>query len=214
MDDEVIVQTEYITQLGINIFPKLLWTEHIKLLAKRASQKLGFLFRSRKYFNSRQLLLLYKTQVRPHLEYCCHIWGGASKTSLSLLDKIQKKAVRLINCQDLTKALQPLEHRRRVACLAIYYKYFFGKCSDEINDLMLPAVKVSRPTRSSAKFHPFCVDVPFCKTQSHGSSFLIRVSKLWNKLPLAVFTLEQDYNLNLFKKKINRLDLCSIPICT
>nr|CAI5854686.1 unnamed protein product [Callosobruchus analis] len=36
----------------------------------------------------RQLLLLYKKQIRPSLDYCSHVWGCAPKHSLKLLDAI------------------------------------------------------------------------------------------------------------------------------
>nr|CAH7756874.1 unnamed protein product [Callosobruchus chinensis] len=42
------------------------------------------------------LLTLYKAQIRPSLEYCSHIWGAAAPTTLSILDAVQRRAIRLI----------------------------------------------------------------------------------------------------------------------
>ena len=64
---------------------------------------------------------IYKSQIRPSLEYCSHVLGGAPKSTLCLLDKVQSKAIRLINNPNLTKALQPLPHRRLVGDLSIFY---------------------------------------------------------------------------------------------
>nr|CAH7750534.1 unnamed protein product [Callosobruchus chinensis] len=58
------------------------------------------------------LLTLYKAQIRPSLEYCSHIWGAAAPTTLSILDAVQKRAIRLIGDPALTCHLQPLSHRR------------------------------------------------------------------------------------------------------
>nr|CAH7743829.1 unnamed protein product [Callosobruchus chinensis] len=41
------------------------------------------------------LLTLYKAQVRPSLEYCSYIWGAAAPTTLSILDVVQRRAIRL-----------------------------------------------------------------------------------------------------------------------
>nr|CAH7768474.1 unnamed protein product [Callosobruchus chinensis] len=60
------------------------------------------------------LLTLYKAQVRPSLEYCSHIWGSAAPTTLSILDAVQRRAIRLIGDPALTCHLQPLSHRHAV----------------------------------------------------------------------------------------------------
>ena len=116
------------TQLGLSLSSNLTGTTHIHSLAKHASQKLGFLARARGFFSSSHLLSIYKSQIRPSLEYCSHVWGGAPKSTLCLLDKVQSKAIRLINNPNLTKSLQPGD-------LSIYYRYFKGHCSQEIRDI-------------------------------------------------------------------------------
>ena len=40
-------------------------------------------------------LTLYKAEIRPCLEYGFHLWRGASKHSLTTLDAIQKRAIKL-----------------------------------------------------------------------------------------------------------------------
>merc|ERR1712237_80106 len=92
--------------LGININTNLSWRPHILEIAKAASKKLGVLFRCRAYFSSEQLLQLYKGLIRPCMEYFSHIWGGSPSTSL--LDKVESKAVRLINDPNLTSSLDSL----------------------------------------------------------------------------------------------------------
>ena len=83
-------------QLGFSISSNLTWKPHVNSIEKRASQKLGFLSRARGYFSPSQLLNIYKSQIRSSLEYCSHVCGGAPKTSLHLLDRVQLKAIRLI----------------------------------------------------------------------------------------------------------------------
>ena len=117
------------TQLGLSLSSNLTWKTHIHSLAKHASQKLGFLARARGFFSFFNLLTICKSQIRPSLEYCSHVWGGAPKSTLCLLDKVQSKAIRLINNPNLTKSLQPLSHRRLVGDLSIFYRYFNGHCS-------------------------------------------------------------------------------------
>ena len=63
------------------------------------------------------------------LEYCSHVWGGARKSTLCLLDKVQSKAIRLINNANLTKSLQPLPHRLLVGDQG-YYSSSSEACQD------------------------------------------------------------------------------------
>ena len=132
------------TQLGPSLSSNITWKTHIHSLAKHASQKLGFLGRARGFFSSSHLLSIYKTQIRLSLEYCSHVWGGA----LCLLDKVQSKAIRLINNPNLTKSLQPLSHRRLVGDLSIFYRYNNGHCSQEIRDIIPVPLRRVRTTRS------------------------------------------------------------------
>ena len=197
-----------ITQLGLSILSNLTWKPHIKSIAKHASQKLGLLSRARGYFSPSKLLTIYKSQICPSLEYCSHVWGGAPKSSLHLLDRVQSKAIRLINNPNLTNSLQSLSHRRLVADLSISYSYFHGHCSQEIKNIIPDPVRRVRTTRSSTYSHPFQVTLPNPRTIPHNSSFSPRTSQLWNSLPPTTFP--ESNNLSSFKSNINKLDLVSL----
>ena len=142
-------------QLGPSLSSNLSWKTYIHSLAKHASQKLRFLARARGFFSSSHLLSIYKSQIRPSLEYCSHVWGGAPKSTLCLLDKVQSKAIRLINDPNLTKSLQPLSHHRLVGDISIFYRYVNKHYSQEIRDIIPVPLRLVRTTRSSTHSHPF-----------------------------------------------------------
>nr|CAI5858942.1 unnamed protein product [Callosobruchus analis] len=48
--------------------------DHVVTIAKTAPQKLGVLSRCRQLCTPEQLLLLYKAQIQPSLEYCSYVW--------------------------------------------------------------------------------------------------------------------------------------------
>ena len=209
MDHHKLDISPSITQLGLSISSNLTWKPHINSIAKHASQKLGFLSRARGYFSPSQLLTIYKSQIRPSLKYCSHVWGGAPKSSLHLLDRVQSKAIRLINNPNLTNSLQSLSHRRLVADLSIFYRYFHRHCPQEIKNIFPDPVRHVRTTRSSTYSHPFQVTLPNPRTLSHKSFFIPRTSQLWNSLPPTTFPESYNY-LSSFKSNINKLDLVSL----
>nr|CAH7762517.1 unnamed protein product [Callosobruchus chinensis] len=101
----------------------MIWHEHVSSIAAAAGIKLGYLFRDRKYFSPSKLLTLYKAQTIPRLVYCSHIWGAGAPTTLSILDPVQRRAIRLIGDLALNCHLQPLTHWRAVGDLSLFYRY-------------------------------------------------------------------------------------------
>ena len=188
--------------LGVNMEGNMSWHDHVADIAKKASQKLGTLFRTRKLYTPQQLLMLYKAQIRPSLEYCSHVWSSAPKHTLRLLDSIQKRAIRLIGDQELTRNLESLEHRRTVGDLSLFYRYYHGKCSADIARLIPPKAIHTRNTRHTNTTHPYEVKLSTPRTTLFQNTFIWRTSSLWNALPEAVFPTE--YNLQRFKVNVNR----------
>ena len=110
--------------LGMNIQNDLRWNSHIFNVAKDASKCLGFLKRCKKYFSAADLKNIYTTFIRPKMEYNSHIWAGASRISLELLDRVQRRAIKLIGDSGISSSIDSLGHRRNVGCVALFYRYF------------------------------------------------------------------------------------------
>ncbi|CAH2092460.1 unnamed protein product [Euphydryas editha] len=122
---------------------------------------LGVLNRAGRYFTSGHRLLLYKAQVRPHVEYCSHLWAGAPQYQLQPLDSIQRRAVRIVNDPILTDGLEPLSIRRDVGSLCVLYRLYNGECSEELFDMVPSSRFYHRTLRRRTKFHPNHLDAWF-----------------------------------------------------
>ena len=85
-----------------------------------------------KFLSSEVALYLYKSTIQPCMEYCCHVWARAPSCYLELLDKLQKPICRTVG-PSLAASLEPLAHCRNVASLILFYRYYFGRCSSELN---------------------------------------------------------------------------------
>ena len=88
---------------------------------------------------------MQKSRIRPSLEYCSHIWGGAPKSTLCLLDKVQSRAIRLINNPNLTTSLQPLSHHRLAGDISNFTYTFTGIALRRSGILFLFLWSVSEP---------------------------------------------------------------------
>ena len=83
--------------LGVWLDTKLTFAEHINLTVSKANRALGVMIRSLQTGQAagglrvEPILAAYLGNIRSVLEYGCVIWGGAAKTHLERLDKIQHK---------------------------------------------------------------------------------------------------------------------------
>ena len=88
-----------------------------------------------KFLSPEVALYLYKSTIGPCMEYCCHVWVGAPSCYLELLDKLQKRICRTVG-PSLAASLEPFAHHRNVASLSLFYRYYFGRCSFELAQLV------------------------------------------------------------------------------
>ncbi len=82
--------------LGVTFDDRLTWKDHIDTISTTAARKIGFLRRYRKRLPPIVLQHLYKQSIRPTLEYASVAWSGVSVTEKLHLERIQRRAARLI----------------------------------------------------------------------------------------------------------------------
>ena len=80
--------------------------------------------------------------------------SGAPSCFLEFLDKLQKRICRTFG-PSLAAFLEPLAHCRNVASLSLFYRYYFGRCSSELAQLVPPPYSQGRSTRYSDRLHDF-----------------------------------------------------------
>ena len=188
MDGSILEEKSSFKMLGLTFSSKLDWGSYIISIAKSASKKIGALIRSMKFLSAEVALFRYKSTIRPCLEYCCHVWAGAPSYYLELLDKLQKRLCRTVG-PSFAASLEPLAHRRNVASLSFFYRYYFGRCSSGLAELVSLPYSRRRSTRYSDRLHDFPVTIPRCYEDIYVNSFFPRTARLCNSLPIECFSL-------------------------
>ena len=105
MDGSVLKEKSSYKILGLTFSSKLDWGSYITSIAKTASKKIGTLIHSMKFLSPDFALYLYKSTIRPCMEYCCY---------LESLDKLQKQICRTVGLS-LAACLEPVARHRNVA---------------------------------------------------------------------------------------------------
>ena len=177
MDGSVFEEKSSFKTLGLTFSSKLDCGSYITSIVKTASKKIVALIRSMKFLSPEFALYPYKSTIRPCMEYFCHVWAVAPSCYLELLDKLQKRICRTVG-PSLATSLEPLAHRRNVASLSLFYKYYFGRCSSELAELVPLAYSRGRSTRSSDRLHDFSVTIPRCYKDVSANSFFPRTARL------------------------------------
>ena len=121
-------------------------------------------------------LYLYKSTIRPCVEYCCHVWAGALSCWLELLDKLQKRICRIVG-SSLAPSHEPLANCWNVASLSLSYRYYFCRCSSELAQLVPLLFSRGSSTCYSDRLHHFSVTISRCYKDAYVEVPNSRVTK-------------------------------------
>ena len=82
--------------LGVTIDNQLKFSMHVQTQVAKAIRILGCLRHTFKYLTSTIFLQLYKTMIRPHLEYASCIWFPKLKRDSDAIERFQRRVTKLV----------------------------------------------------------------------------------------------------------------------
>ena len=185
LDNYLLPEVTSEKDLGIIINHDLMAEENVLHQVKKANKMLGIIRRTFSYLNKDSFLLLYKTYVRPHLEYCQQAYQPYLIQDTQCLEKVQRRATKLVQSiehmsyEERLKELKlyTLEDRRVRADMLAVYKIIHGYTDVKMSKLF--QLKEGSKTRG----HGFKLVVPKCSnTDIRRNFFSQRVIVPWNML--------------------------------
>ena len=132
--DTVIKSVESMRDLGIIADNKFKFDNHIAELARKDSGVLASIKRTMKFVNKETFNALYKSLVRPILEYCVPVWNPCKVKQIKILESVQRRATNLVKelkNKSYTERLLFLElptlsYRRRRGDIITTFKMLHG----------------------------------------------------------------------------------------
>ena len=122
--------------------------------------------------------------------------GWCSSCYLKLLDKLQKTEI-----QDCWSCSCRLSWTLLSSSKSLFYRYYFGRYSSGLAELVPLPYSRGRSTRYSDRLHDFSVTIPRCYKDAYASSFFPpTTARLWNSLPIECCPL--TYDLSGFRSRI------------
>ena len=200
--------------LGITIDSKLSFDEHVRLLCKKATQKLHALARVARYMNLPQRRMIMKAFVNSQFGYCPLVWMSHSRQLNNRINKIQERALRIVY-EDSASTFEDLLnkdgcvtiHDRNIQLLATELFKVINGSSPEIMKEIFPLKKENL----------YCSKFPFItrniNTVSHGTQSLGYLGpKIWSIIP---DSLKNSTSINEFKIKVKgwKPSKCPCRLC-
>lgn len=160
--------------LGVLISFNLNWGTHINNILSSANRSLGFLRRNLRHAPQDIRLLAYTSLIRPKVEYASPIWDPHQKYLVNALKSFQNRAARYIHSSysyDVSisalkekSKLQSLVHRRTIASLGLFHKFFYSSLNRM--PYITPPARISQRTG-----HQLQVLKPPSHTTTFSASF-------------------------------------------
>ena len=82
--------------LGVTFSADMKVSEQCRIAASKGNQVLWLIRRTIMYKEKQLIVFLFKAIVRPHLEYCIQAWKPYRKKDTDKLERIQRRATKII----------------------------------------------------------------------------------------------------------------------
>ena len=93
-----------------------------------AFKNLGVLNRAKEYCTSQHRLMFYKVPVRPHAEFCAHLWTGVFSINYNHLTPFSS-ATWIVDDPKLTNGFESWSTRSDVSSLSVFHRFYYRRCS-------------------------------------------------------------------------------------
>ena len=189
--------------LGVIIDKELKFHKHVSASVSKANQILGIVKRTFETLDIELLPLVYKCQVRPHLEYGNAIWHPRYVADIKKVESVQRRATKIIPelrdkpYQERLQSLKlySMEYRRKRGDMIQTYKIL--KKTDRIDSIKFFTQSNYKGTRN----HSMKLFKPRFESELRKHAFSQRVIDDWNSLTENIVISE---SLSIFKGRLDK----------
>ena len=168
----VLQETEVEKDLGVYLDNQLCFKSHVAQITTKANRIVGIIRRSFDNLTEELFVHLFKSLVRPILEYGHSVWNPYLKTLCQEVESVQRRATKLLRSlknlsysERLRKLKLPsLEHRRKRGDMIDVYKYING-----LYDCDRPRLGLSETTHTRG--HSLKLSRKVCKRNVRSNFF-------------------------------------------
>ena len=202
MSGELLESSPVERDLGVQVDTLLKFREQAAAAIAKATRVLAVIRRSFAQIDEVTLPLLFKSLVRPHLEYGNLVWGPFNRADQKAVERVQRRATRLMS------SIRHLEYPTRLRLLrlpSLYYRRRRGAMIHVYQMLtggvdIVASEMLTLQTGGSTRGHSLKLCKPHAASRARQNSFAVRIINDWNGLPAAVVS---SPSLNSFKSRLD-----------
>ena len=137
----ILPPIDSVRDLGIKVTSNLSWSQHIRIIVDNANRMAAWILSIFSTRDSELMLTLFKSLVRPRVEYCCPLWDPKKIGDIIHLEQVQRQfTARIKGLQHLTYherlqalKLMSLQRRRERYCILHLHKIIYNKVTSDLN---------------------------------------------------------------------------------
>jgi hypothetical protein len=194
LNNQPITKVNHHKHLGVYLSDNLGWKKNTEEIAKKANRCLGILRPLKFILDRASLETLYKSFIRPILEYADIIWDtpDAHRHSLDILDKVQLEAARLVtgatarcSMENLYREVgwETLALRRRLHRATMMFKTMTGLAPESLQHKIPNRVEARTRYRLRNRGD---LQVAVTRLVTYSQSFFPNAVRLWNSFSQAI----------------------------
>ena len=103
----IVKATRSVKLLGITVDDELKFEKHVKTLCQKVCKKVSAFSRVAPYMDEKKGKILYHTFIMSNFNYCPLIWMFCGKTQNKEIDRVHKRALRIL-FNDYTSSFEEL----------------------------------------------------------------------------------------------------------
>lgn len=183
MEDMTLDDIDNEKDLGVIFDNKLNFANHISSIISKANSRIGIIKRNFSNLAKEVFLPLYKTLIRPILEYCAIIWNPHQRGKINEIEKVQRRATKLV------KDISHLSYPERLKHLKLDSLLFRRRRNDMIQVFKIfsqidkvPIQKFFTLNSNPTRGHNRKILKPRANQSIRLNSFSHRIVNDWNAL--------------------------------
>jgi hypothetical protein len=202
MGDQELTNDTSEKDVGVTFDTNFNFKTHINQMIAKANSRVGMVKRSFSKLNITSFKIIYKSLIRPILEYCSSIWFPLYKYESAEIEKVQKRATKLV------PELKDLSYPSRLRKLNITTLLYRRERTDMIQVFKILNNFDNIDPNQFFEFNTgnnrgHCAKLlkPRAQTKIRANVFSNRIINLWNALPEEAV---QSKTINSFKNSLER----------
>ena len=179
--------------LGVRLDKNLTLHEHVHNIYKRTLTRVKLLQRIRHTISPTIALKIYKVMIQPIMTYCSTLYLGLPSTQLDMFEKINERAMKIINIGNSPFTECVKKTLQRKAATEVF------KCIHKLNPRHFNNYFTKMTHTHNTRGNDSTLQLPKIKTEAGKRSFIFQGAQIFNKLPKDV---REEYSFIRFKRKL------------